>query len=131
MFFFGGGSPLCVGYQYGRVPWANTEVAVLVDEKGVLRFCLHELCTRVLTEHSKVDVFDMVKDLNLPMEQGDVSLLKKLQALGMHSNRCVCVCVCMCVCVCGVWMCGCGMEKQLLLTLHLMALMYGYSVVCL
>lgn len=78
-----------VGYQYGRVPWANAEVAVLVDEKGVLRFCLHELCTRVLTEHSKSDVFDMVKDLNLPVEQGDVSLLKKLQALGMHSNRCV------------------------------------------
>eukprot|EP00731_Ephydatia_muelleri_P029058 Em0020g702a len=75
------------GYQYGRVPWANTEVAVLLDEKGVLRFCLHELCTRVLTEHSKADVFNMVKDLNLPMEQGDMPLLKKLQALGMHSNR--------------------------------------------
>lgn len=75
------------GYQYGRVPWANTEVAVLVDEKGILRFCLHELCTRVLTEHSKADVFNMVKDLNLPMEQGDMPLLKKLQALGMHSNR--------------------------------------------
>lgn len=62
---------------------------MLVDEKGILRFCLHELCTRVLTEHSKADVFNMVKDLNLPMEQGDMPLLKKLQALGMHSNRCV------------------------------------------
>ena len=29
----------------------------------------------------------MVRDLNLPVEHGDSSLLKKLQALGLHSNR--------------------------------------------
>ena len=35
----------------------------------------------------KADVFDMVKNLNLPVLQGDTALLKKLQALGLHSNR--------------------------------------------
>ena len=39
---------LCPGYQYGRIPWADADVTVLVDEKGVSRFCLQELCSKVL-----------------------------------------------------------------------------------
>ena len=31
----------------------------------------------------------MVRDLDLPLEQGNLQLLKKLQALGLHANRCV------------------------------------------
>jgi len=42
---------------------------------------------KVLHNHAKGDVFDMVKNLNLPLEHGGGSLLKKLQALGLHSNR--------------------------------------------
>lgn len=42
---------------------------------------------QVLHNHGKGDVFDVVKNLNLPVEHGDLSLLKKLQALGLHSNR--------------------------------------------
>lgn len=37
--------------------------------------------------HTKAEVFDMVRDLDLPLEQGNVQLLKKLQALGLHANR--------------------------------------------
>ena len=44
-------------------------------------------CTQVLVGHSKAEVFEMVRDLNLPVEQGDIHLLKKLQALGLHANR--------------------------------------------
>ena len=42
---------------------------------------------QVLRNQVKADVFDMVKNLNLPVLQGDTALLKKLQALGLHSNR--------------------------------------------
>ena len=42
---------------------------------------------QVLAGHTKAEVFDMVKDLDLPLEHGDTHLLKKLQALGLHSNR--------------------------------------------
>ncbi len=42
---------------------------------------------QVLQGHTKADVFEMVKDLNLPVDHGDTTLLKKLQALGLHSNR--------------------------------------------
>ena len=45
------------------------------------------LSTQVLRGHAKSDVLDIVKDLHLPLAQGDLSLLKKLQALGLHSNR--------------------------------------------
>ena len=45
------------------------------------------LFVQVLRGHSKSDVFEIVKDLKLPVEHGDLSLLKKLQALGLHSNR--------------------------------------------
>ena len=164
------------GYQYGRIPWADADITVLVDERGVPKFCLQELCIKVcvysahnfidkcnsflgcgalltmslvdiftltstssfhasslhppssispclallpiplhaspsplhlyplplsphpstlhispsiqvLTDHVKSEVFEVVKDLNLPMESGDITLLKKLQALGLHSNR--------------------------------------------
>ena len=46
-----------------------------------------ELCVKVIRFHSKSDVFEMVKNLDLPLEQGDTCLLKKLQALGLHPNR--------------------------------------------
>lgn len=42
---------------------------------------------QVLQNHVKGDVFDMVKNLHLPVEHGSGALLKKLQALGLHSNR--------------------------------------------
>ena len=42
---------------------------------------------QVLVGHTKVEVLDMVQDLDLPLEQGNVQLLKKLQALGLHANR--------------------------------------------
>lgn len=37
--------------------------------------------------HTKAEVFEMVRDLDLPLEQGNIYLLKKLQALGLHANR--------------------------------------------
>lgn len=42
---------------------------------------------QVLVGHTKAEVFDMVRDLDLPLEQGNIQLLKKLQALGLHANR--------------------------------------------
>jgi len=59
---------------------------VLVEERGVPKFCLQELCSKVLLEHVKSET---VKDLKLHMESGDSALLKKLQALRLHSNWCV------------------------------------------
>ena len=35
------------GYQYGRIPWADVDIMVLVDERGVPKFCLLELCSKV------------------------------------------------------------------------------------
>ena len=35
------------GYQYGRIPWADADITVLVDERGVPKFCLQELCIKV------------------------------------------------------------------------------------
>ena len=35
------------GYRYGRIPWADADITVLVDEKGVPKFCLQELVTKV------------------------------------------------------------------------------------
>jgi len=35
------------GYQYGRIPWADADIMVLVDERGVPKFCLQELCSKV------------------------------------------------------------------------------------
>ena len=43
--------------------------------------------SQVLRNQAKGDVFDMVKNLNLPVLLGNTVLLKKLQALGLHSNR--------------------------------------------
>ena len=34
-------------HQYGRTPWADTDIMVLVDERGVPKFCLLELCSKV------------------------------------------------------------------------------------
>ena len=82
---------VCVGYQYGRIPWGDADIAVLIDTKGTPKLCLHELHMKVLGEHTKAEVFDMVRDLRLPVEQGDTSLMRKLQALGLHNNRYVCV----------------------------------------
>ena len=48
------------------------------------------VCVQVLVGHSKAEVFEMVRDLDLPLEQGNVQLLKKLQALGLHANRFIC-----------------------------------------
>ena len=49
---------------------------------------MHACCTtQVLHNHGKKDVFDIVKNLNLPLEHGDLSLLNELQALGLHSRR--------------------------------------------
>lgn len=48
---------------------------------------IYTCAVQVLHNHAKGDVFDMVKNLNLPVEHGGGSLLKKLQALGLHSNR--------------------------------------------
>ena len=42
---------------------------------------------QVLVGHTKAEVFEMVRDLDLPLEQGNIQLLKKLQALGLHANR--------------------------------------------
>ena len=47
--------------------------------------------SQVLLEHTKSEVFDMVKALDLPLTHGDTALLKKLQALGLHSNRYTCI----------------------------------------
>ena len=41
----------------------------------------------MLVGHTKAEVFEMVRDLDLPLEQGNIQLLKKLQALGLHANR--------------------------------------------
>ena len=35
------------GYQYGHIPWADTDIMVLVDERGVPKFCLQELYSKV------------------------------------------------------------------------------------
>ena len=40
---------ICAGYQYGHIPWADADVTVLVDERGVPKFCLQELSTKVYT----------------------------------------------------------------------------------
>lgn len=45
------------------------------------------VCVQVLVAHTKAEVFEMVRDLDLPLEQGNILLLKKLQALGLHANR--------------------------------------------
>ena len=42
---------LNTGYQYGRIPWADADITVLVDEKGVPKFCLQELSAKVQLEH--------------------------------------------------------------------------------
>ena len=53
-----------------------------------MRWCVILLPgVQVLVGHTKAEVFDMVRDLDLPLEQGNVQLLKKLQALGLHANR--------------------------------------------
>lgn len=59
---------------------------LLQQINGSNRFgCVRVL--QVLLNHAKGDVFDMVKNLNLPVEHGGGALLKKLQALGLHTNR--------------------------------------------
>ncbi|CAI8056731.1 hypothetical protein GBAR_LOCUS30905, partial [Geodia barretti] len=80
-------NPKQAGYRYGHIPWADADITVLVDEKGVTKFCLQELIAKVMAGHTKAEVFDMVRDLDLPLEQGNLQLLKKLQALGLHANR--------------------------------------------
>ena len=40
------------GCQYGRIPWNDADVTVLVDEKGTAKFCLQELCTKVGNSHN-------------------------------------------------------------------------------
>ena len=35
------------GYQCGRIPWADVDIMVLVEERGVPKFCLLELCSKV------------------------------------------------------------------------------------
>ena len=40
---------LCAGYKYGHIPWADADITVLVDERGVPKFCLQELSTKVCT----------------------------------------------------------------------------------
>ena len=42
---------------------------------------------QVLVGHTKAEVFELVRDLDLPLEQGYVPLLKKFEALGLHANR--------------------------------------------
>lgn len=37
------------GYQYGHIPWADADITVLVDERGVAKFCLQELIAKVYT----------------------------------------------------------------------------------
>ena len=31
----------------GRIPWADVDIMVLVEERGVPKFCLLELCSKV------------------------------------------------------------------------------------
>lgn len=38
---------LYAGYQYGHIPWADADITVLVDERGVPKFCLQELASKV------------------------------------------------------------------------------------
>ena len=36
-----------LGYQYGRIPWGDADITCLVDENGLCKFCLQELCSKV------------------------------------------------------------------------------------
>jgi len=36
-----------LSYQCGRIPWADVDIMVLVEERGVPKFCLQELCSKV------------------------------------------------------------------------------------
>jgi hypothetical protein len=76
-----------LGYQYGKIPWNDADLALLITSVGTPKFCLQEVCNKVLRYHNKVDVFEMVKNLHLSLEQGNSNLLKRLQALGLHPNR--------------------------------------------
>lgn len=94
-----------VGYQYGKIPWSDADLALLITTTGIPKFCLQvnqlslllyislslslsqEVCNKVLRYHNKTDVFEMVKNLHLQLEQGSGILLRKLQALGLHPNR--------------------------------------------
>jgi len=40
-------SLLWTGYQYGRIPWNDADVTCVVDNRGVAKFCLNELCSKV------------------------------------------------------------------------------------
>ena len=40
------------GYQYGRIPWADADITVLVDEKGIPKFCLQELVYQQVIGHT-------------------------------------------------------------------------------
>ena len=77
----------CKGYQYSKIPWNDADLALVISDDRVPRFCVQEMCSKVLRYLTKVDVFEVVKSLHLPIQQGDTSLLKKLQALGLHPNR--------------------------------------------
>ena len=38
---------LSAGYQYGRVAWGEADITCLVDDRGVVKVCLQELCSKV------------------------------------------------------------------------------------
>ncbi|XP_019855613.1 PREDICTED: uncharacterized protein LOC100636670 [Amphimedon queenslandica] len=75
------------GYKYGKIPWSDADLALVITSRGIPKFCLQEMCNKVLKYHNKSDVFELVKNLHLSLEQGSTNLLKKLQALGLHPNR--------------------------------------------
>ncbi len=39
--------PSSPGYRYGRIPWADADIMVLLDDKGTPKFCLQELSSKV------------------------------------------------------------------------------------
>ena len=74
------------GYQYGKISWNEANLALLITEEDGLICSVYRRCVAKCYDTTQNQMCLKLCEI-FTTHQGNMSLLRKLQALGLHPTR--------------------------------------------